>query len=754
MKRQRAFLIVLVLMTMVFLVALAACHQHHWENGFCTECGVEHSPHTYNEFGICTVCGAQKPVEDDFTYAEGTEIRMGVTHNSTSTTITYGASSIVGEGLTLADGKTYYLNDLKPVWAELQNRLNVTFNNVYTGATSAQNEYKAWQAKGFKGVDVVVGNASDITADGKNGLILDLSKYLEYMPNFSRFLNDNPIVYLSLISDTDTGAIYYSPYFDGYDDIEKYYLMRTDWVEKLLDGEGEFTATTYDVASATVYTPYMPLSGKLEIESLTADRQSTQIITKNYDTEYGNIVEYMNNMTEKNGVTLVNALRNYIDAAYTDANGAPIYGTKRSDLFTGYNAAWDADELVALLRCVVTNTFTLTGQNSIKVTGIFPRETTLNRTSDLLSLVSLFGVRGYESRHDWLYFDSEGNVVDARGQEDFSQAVSKLNELYREGLILQDFDNASHGTIYKTMYEQNLGFMIYDYVQTQTLYNNTVDIEGFNLAPVMNPVAKWYDGTDENGVWMRFTESWRSVKTNGWCIPAEVANDPDKLHATITMFDYMFSEEGNILMSYGPDAWIEHDNDGNIVTINYKGEEIPKMSQAALDELWNISGGNYTNYARQITGSTLPIGFVKDQGFEYQCTSEGGQEGALKVAQAIALGTVKHVSPEMQENMFYMMMPTVLPTTANDDTYLEQLVVLQNCFSKTKGEYNVWIELIKVGFGSGATLTSPYITKAPETPKALAEYINSDDVGGKSYVMIKDLAWDDLLEYYNTHITK
>ena len=79
---------------------------------------------------------------------------------------------------------------------------------------------------------------------------------------------------------------------------------------------------------------------------------------------------------------------------------------------------------------------------------------------------------------------------------------------------------------------------------------------------------------------------------------------------------------------------------------------------------------------------------------------------------------------------------------------------MQNCFSKTKGEYNVWIELIKVGFGSGATLTSPYITKAPETPKALAEYINSDDVGGKSYVMIKDLAWDDLLEYYNTHITK
>ena len=41
------------------------------------------------------------------------------------------------------------------------------------------------------------------------------------------------------------------------------------------------------------------------------------------------------------GVQAVNMLRDYIDAAY---NG--YYGTKRSDLFAGQNAAWDADELV------------------------------------------------------------------------------------------------------------------------------------------------------------------------------------------------------------------------------------------------------------------------------------------------------------------------------------------------------------------------------------------------------------------------
>lgn len=710
-------------------------------------------------FGVVSLfaCDGNKPVEDDrkpvvfdLDYAEGTKLNMAVVHNNAQTTITFD-SKLAGNGLKLADGKTYNTGDLKPAWEALQDKLKVSFTNVYTGATSAANEYKAWKNLNFEGVDVVVGNASDMAEDGRAGNMVDLSLYLDLMPNFSNFLKENPIVNLSVLSDTTKGSIYYAPYFDGYDDIEKYFIMRVDWVEKLLDGDGEFTATTTDkFGKTTAYTPYMQTSGKLEVNSLTADGSDTQTITKNYDTKYGNIVDYMNkNVTaDTTGVELVNMLRGYIDEAY---NG--IYGKTRSHLFTGYDACWDADELVALLRCIVTNTFTLTGQNDNKVQGIFPRESELNRTSDLLSLVSMFGARGYESRNDMLYFDGNNVLCDARGSEDMIKAANKLNELYKEGLILADFDKKINDSakIGELMYKNNQGFMIYDYVQTQCLYNEHADIkgkiEGFNLSPVINPVAKWFDGTNENGVWMRFTESWRSVKTNGWGIPATCTGD--QLKAALRMFDYVYSDEGQILMSYGPDAW----RSGQ--TIDYKGEQVPEISSAAWDELWNLASGNFTNYARQYIGSTLPIGYVKDQGFEYQCTTENGKAGALKVSQAIAKGVVKHVSPEISDNLFYTMVPTVLPLTKANDAQLAEITIIgtNGVYSKTKGKgTNIFLDTIKYGLGSNQTLSGTHIDKMPASVEAYMGIYN--DKVSVTYIKIQQNAWKKLKAYYDKNIAK
>lgn len=701
---------------------------------------------------VLVACGGDKNPKLDYT--EGTELNLAVAHNSKATTITFQDEKITKNGLTLADGVTYQLNDLKPVWKELQNKLNVTFKDVYAGNDSAQNEYRYWKNLNFQGVDVVVGNADEMSADGKQGKIVNLADYLDYMPNFKKFLEENPIVYLSVISDVDSGAIYYAPYFDGYDDIEKYYLLRSDWLEILLDGEGDFSADYSDkfgdICGEAVYEPYMPTSGKLEILSLKADGNGTETITKNYDTDFGNIVKYMNEHANANttGVELVNWLRDYIDAAYNNR-----YGTKRSKLFTGYNACWDADELVALLRCVVTNSYALTGQNTYKVTGIFPREKTANRTSDLFSLVSLFGVRGYESRHDYLYFDAQGNLRDARADVEFAGAINKLNQLYKEKLILQDFDTMDN--IYKIMYQQNKGFMIYDYCQTQTLYNNDPttkeNAKDFNLTPIINPVAKWFDGSNvkngkDEGVWMRFTESWRSVKTNGWCIPTTCTGE--KLNAAITMFDYMYSDEGHILMSYGPDAWRSGE------TILYKGQQIPELSDAALDELWNLAGGNYTNYARQYLGSTLPVGFVKSQGMEYQCTTEGGRIGAEIVSRAIANDVIKHVSPEISNNLYYTMVPTVLPTKATDDILISGYGALgsNGLYSRTSKGYNIYLEVIKYGFGSKAKLNNTYITTMPESAQDLVNQYAT--LGGSAYIVVRDHAWERLATYYKDHIKK
>lgn len=691
--------------------------------------------------------------EDKLTYEDGTELKMAVVHNSTKTTISFMDGTVTGTGLTLADGNTYQKDDLKPVWKELQDILKVQFTDVYKGNTTVDNEYKAWQALDFSGVDVLVGNADEITEDGKVGKVVDLGKYLDKMPNFNKFLEDNPIVRLSVVSDIKEESIYYAPYFDGFDDIEKYYLMRIDWVEMLLDGEGDFDATVSDTFGAickeAVYEPYMPVSGTLPIESLNSTGTGKQTITKNYETAFGNIVEYMNeNVTAlTTGVELVNMLRDYIDVAY-----GGYYGTQRSRLFTGYDACWDADELVALLRCIVTNTFALTGQNSTKVTGVFPREKALNRTSDLFSLVSMFGVRGYESRNDYLYFDAQGNLRDARGEKDFNDAIDKLSTLYKEGLILQNFDTRTD-TINKTMYQQNLGFMIYDYSQTQTLYDDDpttiAKCPDFNLTAVINPVAKFFDGSNvvgevDQGTWMRFTESWRSVKTGGWCIPSTTTGD--KLNAALKMFDYMYSEEGNILMSYGPEAW----RSGEM--IKYKGRDIPELSEAALAELWDLAGGNYTNYARMYLGSTFPIGFVKDQGMEYQCTTEKGRYGASVVGTAIAFDVIKHVSPFISDNLYYTMVPTTLPTTAEQDALIGSYAAIgtNGIYSKASNRYNIYIEVIKNGFGSGVELNNTFISEMPENSQELMSKFNT--IGGQAYLVVRQSAWDKLETYYRDHI--
>ena len=749
----------------------ATCTEAGEKTFTCEKCGetktevIPAKGHDYLD-GVCTVCGEKDPEARILEYADNTELRLAVAHNSTETTITFQAEKVVGSGLLLADGKTYVKDDLKPVWAELEKILKVKFNNVYTGADSAANEYKAWKTDNFQGVDIVVGNASDMAADGKVGKIVDLSQWLDYMPNFKRFLKENPIVYLSLLSDTETGAIYYAPYFDGYDDIEKYFLMRIDWLETLLDGE-TFAPAQDDKFSevsgtSAVYTPYMPISGKVKVDALSSDGKTVIEVTKNYDTTYGNIAEWMSNKIndthgEVTGTELVVAFRDYIDKAY-----GGIYGNKRSGLFYGYSASWDVDELVALLRCVITNSFALTGQEANKVTGIFPRESTLDRTSDLFKMMSMFGVRGVESRNDYLYFNAEGKLADARGDAAYSEAVEKMHQLYQEKLILNDFDTQAESKINVNMFRNNLGFMMYDYVQTQTVYNEDSATKqkcaNFKLSAVMNPVAKWYDGTNANGVYMRFTESWRSVKTNGWCIPTTC--EGDRLQAALKLFDYMYSKDGQELMSYGPAAW----RSGK--TTLYKGNQIPELSSAALDELWRLGKGSYTDYARKYLGSTLPIGFVKDQGMEYQCTTDGGKEGAAIVSAAIAAGTIKHVSPEIGTNLFYTMVPTVLPTTAEQDALINGYAALgsNGLFSTSKKKYNIYTDILKYGFGSDHDLTTTF-TWTPEggsevsiakVPADVATWTNqfTNQLGGKEYLTVRTAAWMKLKTYYETKIVK
>ena len=724
MKNMKRVLSLALALVMMFALLVGCSRQ------LPTEPGTTGKPNVNNPTNPADPTGTTAPV-DRLPFAAGTVLRMAVGYNNAKTGLFFDAS-VAGEGITLADGKTYQTGDLKPTWVEVQNKLGMVFENHYQG-NSATNEFKYWQDR-LNEVDMVAGSATQLTQFGVSGQLVNIAEYLDLMPNFKAYLEANPIVRLSITGDTSTGAIYFSPYFDGVDDIERMPLMRTDWVQKLLDGEGEFKAEKSANLNAAAYEPYMPTSGKVSIDVVNLAGTATEKVTKDYD-KAGNIVATMNAALAKGTVTgeqAVNMLRKYIDEAY---NG--YYGTTRSNLFIGQNAAWDADELVALLRCVVANAQTLNGTDTVY--GLFSREDDNNqRRVDMFRFAgTLFGVRGLESRQDYLYVGADGQLHDARMEADTYEALERMNAMVKEGLMSASFVNQSDEDT-STMLANDLGFMHYDYNQTQTLYNETKLQDGEKYMAVMVPVARWFDGTDPNGVYMRFTESWRSVKTDGWAISkAGVGNDQNKLYACLKLIDFAYSYEGQILMSYGPDAFIKTNADGSYVTFNFNGKEMPVISDATYAELWDKASGNYTNYARQFLGSTLS--FLKSQAFEFQCTHTVGKEGAGYISNAIALGTIKHPELAVTENPWYTSVPTVLPNTADETTMIESYTALKEKFQTSKDKSNIFVDLIagtctEAGFGSAESAAATV----------------TGSMNGAQYLELKQDAYDRLIAYYNS----
>lgn len=672
------------------------------------------------------------PAGPTLEFAKDTVLRMATGYNSVETGLFFNAKSLekYDGTVTLADGKSYQAGDLKPTWVAVQEKLGMKFEDKYQGK-SAKEEYEYWKDK-LDQVDMLSGTAALLSEGGIAGQFINLADHLDEMPNFKAYLEANPIVRLSITADVETGAMYFSPYFDGVNDIERMPLMRTDWVEKLLNGSGKFEASSSDTVKTGIYTPYMPTSGKVPVDVVKKDGSAVDKINKDYD-KAGNIVQKMNEATSLNGVDAVNMLRDYIDQAYDG-----YYGENRADLFVGQNAAWDADELVALLRCVVANSATL-NKDGKKVAGLFSREEANNqRRVDVFRFAgTLFGVRGLESRQDYLYVGNDGKLHDARQDDATYKAMDRMNAMAQEGLISAEFltlTDADKGTTSADYLANDAGFMHYDYNQTQTAYNatklNQNGDTGEKYMAAMVPVARWNDGTGDQ--YFRFTESWRSVKTDGWAISKSgVGDNKDKLNAALALIDYAFSEEGQILMSYGPEAF------RGTGTFNFNGKDMPVISDKTYEELWEKESGNYTNYARKFLGSTLS--FAKSQAFEFQCTTPEGREGAGYISVAIAKGTIKHPELAITDNKWYTSVPTVLPSTETDNNEINGFTELGNAeFGSSKKNNNLLCNIIAGKLKDGE----------PTSANAAAKVTN--DWNGKRYLEIKNTQWDELIEYFSS----
>ena len=671
--------------------------------------------------------------------------------------------------ITLPDGITYNSKQFKPAWVQMGKDLNITWNDVWDGTGTANNIVSLVTNKKYNNTDIFTTDLSTVVKKTYKQNVLNLAQYLNRMPNFKNFLNENPIVYLSLLQagmNATTGAnqeILVAPYFDGYNDIERYCIVRHDWAKKLLNGSTAGSSDTYasKCANTTSAKAFMG-STDYTVDALKDATGATVKIKKNYtkaleeatntskplgaayaaiaggqyDGTSGNIIDIMNKALDGHtatGAQLLDLFRAYIDVAFTKEDGSAAYSaSNRANLFIGYDACWDVDDLVAMLRCVKTNESILASTQygySGKVGGIAPRDGNAERLSALVSLAcQLYGVRGGTSRNEFTYIDNNGNLQDAREDKKFYEAMANMHDLLSEGLIANFSDGSSFVTESGIGTGDNINkgdqyFFVYDYSQTQTLYgfyNQAVQDglqtpSGYDFSPIITPVSKWnVNGDDQISAdeYFRFTESWRSTKTSGLAINAAVANDAKKLEAALEFIDYLYSDDGQIVSTFGPQAHKEvknidgedeeviaggfwYDEEATAAEIAageyftykgvkyhgtaYKDRYTPTVTpdlirsfqgrSTTLSNGWKIDGGlikaklSFTDYARYLIGSTLPLG-VKDQSFENQLTSDMGKKGANVVGLALKAGVIKGMTLEIDSNNYwYTCVPTGLPVT-------------------------------------------------------------------------------------------
>ncbi len=866
--------------------------------------------------------------------------------NNRSISFKYG--ELLSGTVKLPDGKNYTSSDLKPAWKAFESMVGCKFNDVWQNdSNKLKNASESTTSSGnLAAMDIITDGATNISTYSEK--LLNINEHLDKMPNYKAFLDANPIVKLSLTSNTVTGEMYYVPYFDGNNDIEKYELFKVNWVQALLDsaeGAGD-EGTTFKSHAETKQAKAADYAGVVatapSIESFMGQTSSwsTDVLSKDgvkiangikidydkaltaakgttglgaaystavgaaYNGTSGNIVDIMNaaitaKQGEVKGKDLLAMLKEYIKVAYYAADGTtPFYtqeGYKLSDVFVGYAAAWDVDLYAALGRALVTNPSLLkSGKdgNSIGGTGataltdlylLCARQNNMQRMIDDISFVGqLYGVRGLESKNLYSYIDSDGSLKDPRQNYATYDAFAKFHGFWNEGLVTDGADGSNGSQSYYTAKTPE-ALSTYDYVNTQTpggfqtagqSSTSYALEEGYNYSPVITPVSKWNDGQAK---YMRFTESWRTTKDTGFCIPKEnvTGTNAKKLDAVLKFIDCMFSNDGQILLTYGPKASSATANDGYWYNpeataeqiaagqyfeyegkklysdVEYSGVYQPKLTQATYDAYYGkevngfkfdgkgvryygtqqtapadaatnkkggtipagtkcigangedvdapatypadklgVSGGylvdasgnpvgvkgtriidksanqwttnstlNYTNFARYVMGSALPLG-NKLQSFEFQLTSEMGRNGALIVDKAMKEGVVLHTENKMTTNPWYTVVPTVLPYTKNDKTALDTTHkdVFQNgqgnVFSNNKNDdTNLFFQIMKFGYDAekitagNSTFNSLNLT-GTTSAEAIVTSLNTA-FGFNAYVNIKQGAWDRDKAYIN-----
>ena len=591
------------------------------------------------------------------------------------------------------DGHTYTKGDLLPVWQYISDRLNVELVDV--AKTSDANTNAQWErllSEGFQSVDLVNSTTTNIGAQGAIGKFINLAAYLDQMPNLKRFLDQNPAYKATLTA--SNGGIYATPYFDGLNEYEQAYLMRTDWVKDILDvADPAFDSTP--AFKPTAYTFKQIPSGINTNVTVANLNGTTRVVHKAWTV---NPIDVIKNAGDT-GAAVATAFRAHMQATY----GGQGYA-KLSDVFVGTDACYDTDELIALMYVVKSNPRYLTREFATPADSVevfFPRDNTAARVKNMLRALEMYGIKGSTPKVDYLYFDAQGNLHDARRDEALTDGVNNLNALYQDGLIPATIGGAGYNWA-QEMVSQSIGFMEYDYTGSQTpigwLTAGRAKDPTLEWQAVLPPIVNW----KKTGEYFHFTEFVRNGKTEAWGIPSHVAGA--KLNRALMLVDQLYNQTNRDAIGsvhlYGPAAWgtelIYESNDG-------LESKVYRLNTLARDEMTTLAAGSHINYLRRYLGATMPIGHIRNMGLEYQTLSDQGVASYDKLSLACKLDVFRLGGVSHKDDKWYSIPPIAFALTAADSTYISANFAPVNAIF---GDSNL-ANLIKNGL-TYATVTSAY----------------------------------------------
>lgn len=582
-------------------------------------------------------------VPDKTDLTEEVSLKINFAAGNKSRTVTYNQESPI----TLPDRTTYTAGMLKPMWNYVQTALNCKLTDVTTQDQKASEMIDVASTTNFADANIFGGNsiADRLMYYGTEGKLVNLSDMMAqgYMPNFKAYLDANPDVRTAITA--YDGSIYHVPYIAELNTVARCFIVRQSWVTMLLDAAD----AAYDTGAnlETYYDGfYTGSNARTGSNGGTVTPKDGVQITKKTDQS---IIEIQNALPVKNGESLTKAMIQYISDNY-DYNNP-------SELFLGEKAAYDIDELIALMRCIKTNPTYLTDGKAQTVWPMFTRQSSYRE--DLLRLATYFGgvnAHGADSYNSRWIIDANGDVQYTYSTEGIYDTLCYLSEMEAEGLIYSDCYDLTNKTNFRSTLwgtdesdDPSYGFITFDWKAS-----STADSLNPDTVVVLPPVAK------VNGVWQYYIENGRAIKPDGWAISVAGCATDAELYRSCALMDYFFTEEGALVQNYGLPMFLEE----NMVFTGPDGKDYPKYTDWMMETCGSVAKGDLSTFLRDWMGSLMPIGYQKDIGFEYQYTSERGFEGwALLQNSTTNFATYAGDGIKGDNPNFYKMVPPVFSLT-------------------------------------------------------------------------------------------